>query len=112
MFFPGGLGVVPWMVPGGTEIARASCVQMEKYDAVVWGFHGMFVAGEDFDSAFGMMQVIEKACHIASVVLSAAHGEKCRQHITDDDLRRIGRELGLTLNEDVLRSQADKELFG
>lgn len=112
MFFPGGLGVVPWMVPGGMEIARATCAQMEKYDAVVWAFHGMFAAGDDFDSALGLLQVIEKACQIASVVYSMtskAPGSGDMQAITDDNLRQLGRELGLALNEDVLRCRIDGE---
>ncbi len=102
MFFPGGLGVVPFMVPGGTEIAEATCAQMEKHEAVIWAFHGMFVAGEDFDSVFGLMQVIEKACQIASVVRSASPDGQGGQTITDEDLRKLGRELGLALNEEVL----------
>ena len=34
--FPGGVGVVPWMVPGGAEIALATSKLMEEYDAAVW----------------------------------------------------------------------------
>ena len=43
--FPGGLGVVPWMVPGKSEIAEASCALMKSYDAIVWAHHGLFAAG-------------------------------------------------------------------
>ena len=56
--FPGGVGVVPWMVPGGTEIAKATCAMMEKYDAAIWAFHGLFVSGPDFDIAFGVAVVL------------------------------------------------------
>ena len=34
--FPDGLGVVPWMVPGGREIAVETSKLMKKYDAAVW----------------------------------------------------------------------------
>ena len=38
--FPGGVGVVPWMVPGGADIARETAAMMETFDAVIWAQHG------------------------------------------------------------------------
>ncbi len=109
--FPGGVGVVPWMVPGGADIARATCAEMEKYDAAVWSFHGLFVSGPNFDIAFGLMHTIEKAAQIASIALSASPDGKLRQVITDDNLRAIGKEFGVTLNEDVLNYKSDDPLY-
>ena len=109
--FPGGVGVVPWMVPGGPEIAKATCVLMEKYDAAVWAFHGLFVSGPDFDTAFGLMHTIEKAAQIASITLAATGGKGPAQYITDDNLRDIGRDFGVTLNEDVLNYHNADELY-
>ena len=109
--FPGGVGVVPWMVPGGAEIAKATCVQMEQYDAAVWAFHGLFVSGPDFDTAFGLMHTIEKAAQIASIALSASPDGKLRQVITDDNIRQIGKEFGVTLNEEVLRYKSEDEMY-
>lgn len=109
--FPGGVGVVPWMVPGGAEIANATCVQMEKYDAAIWSFHGLFVSGTDFDTAFGLMHTIEKAAQIASIALSACQGGKLRQVITDENIRRIGKEFGVKLNEEVLKYQSEEEWY-
>ena len=100
--FPNGVGVVPWMVPGGADIARATCEEMKTYEAAVWAFHGLFVSGPDFDIAFGLMHTIEKAAEIASIAMAANGGRPLRQVITDDDLRRIGKEFGVTLNEAVL----------
>jgi ribulose-5-phosphate 4-epimerase/fuculose-1-phosphate aldolase len=42
---PGGVGVVPWMVPGGAAIARETSALMREYDAAVWAHHGLFVSG-------------------------------------------------------------------
>ena len=109
--FPGGVGVVPWMVPGGADIAKATCAEMEKYDAAVWAFHGLFASGPDFDTAFGLMHTIEKAAQIACITLSANGGKKTRQCITDDNIRAIGKEFGVTLNEDILNYKSDEELF-
>lgn len=108
--FPGGVGVVPWMVPGGADIAKATCAEMEKYDAAIWAFHGMFVSGPDFDTAFGLMHTIEKAAQIAAIALSANKGEKLMQVITDENIRQIGKEFGVTLNEEILNYKSD-ELF-
>ena len=47
--FPEGVGVVPWMVPGGRDIAVATSKLMKKYNLAIWAHHGMFVSGEDFD---------------------------------------------------------------
>ncbi len=109
--FPGGVGVVPWMVPGGADIANATCVLMEKYDAAVWAHHGLFVSGPDFDIAFGLMHTIEKAAEIANLALAANGGKKMRQSISDDNIRAIGKEFGVTLNEDILNYKDPEELF-
>ena len=56
--FPGGVGVVPWMVPGGADIALATSELMKEYDAAVWAHHGLFCSGPDFDITFGLMHTI------------------------------------------------------
>jgi len=99
--FPGGVGVVPWMVPGGPEIAEATSELMKEYDAAVWAHHGLFVSGPDFDTTFGLMHTIEKAAQIYVLALSAGQGN-IRQTITDDNLRAIARDFGVTLNENFL----------
>ncbi len=109
--FPGGVGVVPWMVPGGPEIAKATCALMEKYEAAIWSFHGLFVSGADFDTAFGLMHTIEKAAQIASIALAASKGGQPCQVITDEELRMIGKDFGVTLNEEVLNYRNNEELY-
>ena len=99
--FPGGVGVVPWMVPGGAEIALATSKLMREYDAAVWSHHGLFCSGPDFDTTFGLMHTIEKAAQIYMLALSAGQG-RIRQTITDQGLRAIAREFGVKLNEKFL----------
>ena len=98
--FPDGVGVVEWMVPGGAEIAWATSEQMRSFDAVVWAHHGLFCAGPDFDTTFGLMHTIEKAADI--YVRACATGLPIRQTITDDNLRAIARDFGVTLREEFL----------
>ncbi|MEG1426220.1 MAG: rhamnulose-1-phosphate aldolase [Oscillospiraceae bacterium] len=98
--FPGGVGVVRWMVPGGAEIAMATSELMKKYDAAVWAHHGLFCSGANFDLCFGLMDTIEKAADIHVRALSCGKG--IRQTISDDNLRAIAKEFGVTLNEAFL----------
>jgi rhamnulose-1-phosphate aldolase len=99
--FPGGVGVVPWMVPGGADIALATSKLMKKYDAAVWAHHGLFASGPDFDTTFGLMHTIEKAAQIYLLALSAGQW-KILQTIEDDDLRAIAKDFGVTLREEFL----------
>ena len=39
VIFPEGVGVVPWMVPGSADIAKATSELMKKYQAAVWTHH-------------------------------------------------------------------------
>lgn len=98
--FPGGVGVVPWMVPGGAEIAMATSELMKKYDAAVWAHHGLFCSGPDFDITFGLMHTIEKAADIYVRALSCGQGIK--QTISDDNMRAIAKDFGIEINEEFL----------
>ncbi len=100
VIFPMGVGVVPWMVPGGSDIAYATSELMKKYDAAIWAHHGVFCSGPDFDTTFGLMHTIEKAAEIYMTIL--ASGKPVLQTITDDDIRAIGKDFNLTLNEEFL----------
>ena len=98
--FPGGVGVVPWMVPGGADIALATSKLMKEYDAAVWAHHGLFVSGPDFDTAFGLMHTVEKAAEIYMKVVSS--GRPVLQTIRDADLQAIADEFGVKLNQAFL----------
>ncbi|WP_026519493.1 MULTISPECIES: rhamnulose-1-phosphate aldolase [unclassified Butyrivibrio] len=98
--FPDGIGVVPWMVPGGREIAVETSKLMEKYDVAIWAHHGMFAAGEDFDLTFGLMHTVEKSAEILVKTLSMT-GAK-RQTITPDDFRHLAKDFAVSLPERFL----------
>ena len=74
---------------------------MKKFDAAVWAHHGLFCSGPDFDITFGLMHTIEKAAEIHNLVM-ATSGGNVRQTITDDNLRAIARDFGVTINEEFL----------
>lgn len=98
--FPEGVGVIPWMTPGGEPIGRATAAAIEKHALVLWPFHGVFGAGRDPDEAFGLIDTAEKAATILVKVLSM--GGK-RQTITDSQFRELARGFDVKPMEGVLR---------
>lgn len=84
--FPEGIGYVPWMVCGGSEIGEATCKKVEEYRAVIWGMHGIFGVGKTIDEAFGLIETIEKAAQIYFIA---------RDHITktieNDELKELAK---------------------
>lgn len=99
--FPDGIGVVPWMVPGGRDIAVATSKLMYKYDAAVWAHHGLFCSGESFDITFGLMHTIEKAAEILIKVMSVTGGKKA-QTIEPYQFRSLAHDFNVTLPEEFL----------
>lgn len=98
--FPDGVRVVPWMVPGGREIAVATSRLMKKYDVAIWAHHRIFVSGEDFDLTFGSMHTVEKSAKILVKMLSMQPDK--RQTITPGNFRDPARDFQVTLPEEFL----------
>lgn len=98
--FPGGVAVVPWMVPGGPAIAAATSKEMKAFEAAIWAHHGLFCSGPDFDTTFGLMHTIEKAADIYLKVLSSGHD--ILQTISDENLLDIARDFGVEIRRDFL----------
>ncbi|OPJ62723.1 rhamnulose-1-phosphate aldolase [Clostridium oryzae] len=97
--FPSGVGVVPWMVPGGAAIAKETSKLMKEFDIVVWAHHGTFASGETMDLAFGLMDTAEKSAEILVKVLSMG-GKK--QTITSDNFRDLAKDFNVSLPEKFL----------
>lgn len=98
--FPSGVGIVPWMVPGGAAIAKETSELMKEHDVVIWAHHGIFVAGESLDLAFGLMDTVEKSAEILVKVLSMG-GKK--QTITADNFRELAKGFNVNLPEKFLK---------
>ena len=100
VIFPEGVGVVPWMVPGGRDIAVATSELMKKYNLAIWAHHGMFASGEDFDLTFGLMYTAEKSAEILVKMLSMQPNK--RQTITPDNFRDLAKAFNVILPEEFL----------
>lgn len=101
IIFPAGVGVVPWMVPGGRDIAIVTAKLMETYDVAVWAHHGLFCSGSTFDSTFGLMHTVEKAAEILIKIKSVA--DRRAQTITPDDFRKLAQVFNVILPEEFLK---------
>lgn len=101
VIFPGGVGVVPWMVPGGRDIALATVEKMKEYDVAVWAHHGLFASGEDFDLTFGLMHTVEKASEVLVKILSMTGSR--RQTISVEGFRNLAKEFNIVLPEKFLK---------
>lgn len=93
--FPQGVGVIPWMVPGGKEIAVSTSLKMQDYDVAIWAHHGTFASGENFDLTFGLMHTVEKSAEILIKVLSISPTK--RQTITVEQLEMLARDFNVKL---------------
>lgn len=98
--FPDGVGVVPWMVPGGRDIAVATSELMKKYDVAIWAHHGIFCSGADFDLTFGLAHTVEKSAEILVKMLSMSPNKL--QTITPDNFRDLAKDFKVTLPEQFL----------
>lgn len=97
--FPEGVGVVPWMVPGGIEIGMATSELMKKYNVAIWAHHGMFCSGTDFDTTFGLMHTVEKS---AEIFMKASSAGEFEYKISDQNLRDLAKAYNVTLREEFL----------
>lgn len=98
--FPEGVGIVPWMVPGGTDIAAATSELMKQYDVAIWAHHGMFCSGENFDLTFGLMHTVEKSAEILVKTLSMSPNKL--QTIQPQNFRDLATDFKVDLPERFL----------
>lgn len=64
-FCPRGLGMVPYMLPGSNDLAKATIDSInEGYDVVMWEKHGVFAVDTDVMAAFDQVDVLNKSAQI------------------------------------------------
>lgn len=83
--FPEGVGVLPWMLCGTSEIGRATAKKMREFRLVVWAMHGIYGAGKTLDETFGLIETVEKA---AQIYMLTAHLPR-KNTIKDEDMLKL-----------------------
>ncbi len=99
IIFPDGVRVVPPLLPGTVEIARASLVELERSRVISWSHHGIFISEESPNKVFALIETVEKAASIHRRVLSAG-GPK--QVIPERMLHQLAESFG-----DILVAKPD-----
>jgi rhamnulose-1-phosphate aldolase len=99
--FPEGVSILPWIVPGTTEIGEATAAKMKETRLVLWPQHGIYGAGKDMDEVFGLIETAEKAAEVYTYV--CAQGG-IYQTISDENLRLLADSFGVTPREGYLNS--------
>lgn len=98
--FPEGIGIIPYMTPGTTEIGQKTSEKMSEFQAVMWPHHGIFASGNSLDEAYGLIEVIEKAAMIYTAISS--QGGEIKQEITDKELSEIAEYFKVKPHEGFL----------
>lgn len=101
MVFPDGIGVLPWMCCGTTEIGMATAEKMKRFRLVVWALHGIYAAGRTLDETYGLIETVEKAAEI--YLLTAPLGRV--NTITDAQLTELAEYLHLDFRRDFLTEE-------
>jgi len=70
---PGGLGVVPYVLPGTEAQGLAAGAAMEGHDVALWVKHGAVAAGRDFAGAFDLLDVVNAAARMLLLCRSAGY---------------------------------------
>ena len=96
--FPEGVGVLPWMLCGTTEIGKATAEKMKNFRLVVWAMHGIYGAGKTLDETFGLIETVEKA---AQIYMLTAHLPRVNT-IKDEDMVKLVDLFGIDYRKDFL----------
>jgi rhamnulose-1-phosphate aldolase len=96
--FPDGVSVIPWIVPGSSEIGRETAKKMKDHRLVIWPQHGIFGTGSTMDATFGLVETVEKAATIYNLI----GGREMKQKITDQQLWDLAKAFGVTPKAGIL----------
>ncbi len=86
--FPDGIGYLPWMLPGSSDIAPATAALFEKHRLVVWQFHGVLAVGNNTDTAFGLIDTAEKE---ASIFLNCLSAGGINYKLSNEQLKALAK---------------------
>lgn len=89
--FPEGVGVLPWMLCGTSEIGAATARKMQEFRLVVWAMHGIYGAGKTLDETFGLIETVEKA---AQIYMLTAHLPR-KNTIKDEEMLKLLQLFGV-----------------
>ena len=84
---PGGMGVVPYILPGTMEQGLAAGAAMERHDVALWKKHGAVAAGATFAEAFDLLDTMNKAARLLLLCRAAGYEPEGLTDAQLDELR-------------------------
>jgi rhamnulose-1-phosphate aldolase len=63
-FLPGGIGFVPYRLPGTQKMALATLKSLEEHRVLLWEKHGTLATGSDIQEAFDRIDIMASAARI------------------------------------------------
>jgi rhamnulose-1-phosphate aldolase len=84
---PGGIGVVPYILPGTMEQGLAAGAAMERHDVALWEKHGAVAAGATFAEAFDLLDTLNKAARLLLLCRAAGYEPEGLTEAQLDELR-------------------------
>jgi rhamnulose-1-phosphate aldolase len=97
--FPDGVEVIGWEIPGTTALAERTALAFEHRRVALWQFHGVIASGRNLDSAFGLIDTVEKA---ASIYLMTIAAGGARQTLPAARLRELAAHFQVEPDPDIL----------
>ena len=96
--FPEGVGVLPCMVCGTTEIGEATAEKMKRHRLVSWTNHGIYGAGNDIDEAFGLIETVEKTSQLYMLTI-----DRVENVIPDSVIKGLAEHWNLKIMPGVIK---------
>ncbi|MBE0637357.1 MAG: rhamnulose-1-phosphate aldolase [Bacteroidales bacterium] len=89
---PRGLGIVPYILTGTTQLASETIRHLEHHDVVMWEKHGTLAVGDDIGHCFDLIDTLTKS---AKIYLAAKTAGFEPQGLTLEQMAELARAFGL-----------------
>ncbi|MCK9329555.1 MAG: rhamnulose-1-phosphate aldolase [Candidatus Cloacimonetes bacterium] len=99
IIFPEGIGIIPWEIPGNGLIGKNTANKIKTYKIVLWPLHGVVASGETVDSAFGLIETVEKAAMMYMVINNYSNYKT----INDEELIKLASAFKVTPNKEFIK---------
>lgn len=92
---PKGVGIVPYVLTGTTDMAKATIKQLENHDVVMWEKHGALAVGDDIMHCFDLIDTLTKS---AKIYLAAKTAGYEPQGLTQEQMDELAEAFNLKQN--------------
>lgn len=94
VLIPKGVGIVPYVLTGTTDMAKATITQLEKHDMVLWEKHGALAVSNDIMHCFDLIDTATKSARIYLVARAAGFEP---QGLSQEQLDELAKAFNLPL---------------